>query len=372
MANTPKPGDYIYDLDTPAALVDLDRLERNIHNWQSNISEKGVKFRPHIKTHKVPEIASMQMRAGANGIVCAKVSEAEPFVDAGFNNVCIGYPIFGDTKWQRAAELAKRVRLTVNCDSAEGANGLSQAASRAGVVIHVQIDIDTGLHRGGIPFDDLETLKGLAASIESLPGLDLDGITTHRSLDAAHNEAPREAGLEEGRIMVEIAKELYHSGFQVREVTAGSTPTGRAAAEIAGVTEVRAGTYIFNDLMQLAWGSAKENYLALSILCTVVSHPVADRLTIDAGSKTFSGDKPQAADTTPPVILRALDRQVFVERMNEEHGMARVEEPVKLGEKIRFLPYHVCPCVNLNDQLVGFRAERVEVVWPVRARGLRT
>jgi len=370
-ARTPQPGDYIYDLDTPAALVDLDRLERNIRNWQSSIEDQAVKFRPHVKTHKVPEIARMQMRAGASGIVCAKVSEAEPFADAGINDICVAYPVFGEAKWQRVAELAKRVRLTVNCDSEEAARGLSQAASKAGVTIHVQIDVDTGLHRGGIPFEDLETSKRLAAALQSLPAIDFEGITTHRSLDAAHNKAPREAGQEEGRMMVEIAKELRNSGFEVREVTAGSTPTGRGAAEISEITEVRAGTYIFNDLMQLGWGSAKEDELALSILCTVVSHPVADRLTIDAGSKTFSGDKPQGTAGTLPTIVRAVDRKIFVERMTEEHGMARVEEPVKLGEKIRFFPYHVCPCVNLNDQLVGFRGERVEVVWPVRARGLR-
>ena len=368
---TPQLGECIYDLDTPAALVDLDRLERNICNWQSSITSKGVKFRPHIKTHKVPEIARMQRDAGANGIVCAKVSEAEPFADVGFNDICIGYPIFGEAKWLRLAELAKRVRLTVNCDSEEAAKGLSQAASGAAVTIHVQIDIDSGLHRGGIPFDDLERIKRLAERIQSLPNLDFEGITTHRSLDAAHNKAPRQAGLEEGSIMVEIAKELCSSGLPVREVTAGSTPTGRGAAEISGITEVRAGTYIFNDLMQVGWGSAKEDDLALSILCTVVSHPVPDRLTIDAGSKTFSGDKPQAGEGSLPVIQKAADRKIFIERMNEEHGMARVEEPVKLGEKIRFFPYHVCPCVNLNDQLVGFRGERVEVVWPIRARGLR-
>jgi D-serine deaminase-like pyridoxal phosphate-dependent protein len=373
----PKPGPSIYDLDTPATLVDLDCLEKNIRQWQADADRCGVKFRPHIKTHKIPEIARMQLAAGARGIVSAKVSEAELFVAAGIEDVCIAYPVFGETKWQRIAELATNTRsLTVNCDSAEAARGLSKSAAEAGVTIYVQIDIDSGLHRGGIPSEDQAAIERLAIAIQSLPGLRFGGITTFRS--SAFPGAPNavDAGHAEGRLLVEIANRLRTRGVEVEEVTAGSTPTGRWVAEVAGITEVRAGNYVFNDLMQLDNGVAKEEQLALSVLCTVVSKTGTGggRLTIDGGSKTFSGDAGGVGTggAAPPATARAVDRQIFVERLSEEHGVARTGEEVKLGEKIRFFPYHACTCVNLSDEIIGFRGERVEVVWPVRARGLRT
>ncbi len=160
MASTQtKAGSCIYDLDTPATLIDLDRLENNIADWQGHADRCGVGLRPHIKTHKIPEIARMQMAAGARGIVSAKVSEAEPFAAAGIEDICIAYPVVGETKWQRTAALAARIRtLTVNCDSAEAARGLSKAAVAAGVTIQLQIDIDSGLHRGGIPREDDEAI----------------------------------------------------------------------------------------------------------------------------------------------------------------------------------------------------------------------
>jgi D-serine deaminase-like pyridoxal phosphate-dependent protein len=374
-ASHPKPGSSIYDLDTPATLIDLDRLERNIREWQASMSRCGVRFRPHIKTHKVPEIARMQLTAGAVGIVCAKVSEAEPFAAAGIEDICIAYPVVGEMKWRRIAELAKNTkRLTVNCDCEEAARGLSDSAAQAGVTIQVQIDVDSGLQRGGIPCEDQTGIERLACKIKLLPNLELSGVTTFRSGSFPGAPPTQDAGHAEGRLLVDIADRLRAAGIEVREVTAGSTPTGKWVAEVPGVTEVRAGNYVFNDLMQLDSGVADEDQLALSVLCTVASHNGGGRLTIDGGSKTFSGDAGAVGTgrTTPPVIARAADRRISVERLSEEHGMARTDERVKLGEKIRFYPYHACTCANLSDEIIGFRGERVEVVWPVRARGLRT
>jgi len=370
-----KEGISIYDLDTPATLIDLDRLEKNIRDWQMNMNRSGVKFRPHIKTHKIPEIARMQVAAGAVGVVCAKVSEAEPFAAAGIQDICIAYPVFGKPKWQRIAQLAKKTsRVTVNCDSAESARGLSEAAVRAGLKIRVQIDIDSGMHRGGIRCENQRSIEELAREIEGLPGLELSGITTFRSNSYAGAPSARDAGHAEGSLMTALASELRAAGIDVREVTAGSTPTGKWVSEVAGITEVRAGNYAFYDLMQLTGGVATEDQLALSVLCTVVSHNESERLTIDGGTKTFSGDAGGvgAGRPTPPAIARAVDRPIFVERLSEEHGVARTEGKVELGEKIRFFPWHACTCANLSDEIIGFRDERVEVVWPVRARGLRT
>ena len=173
--------------------------------------------------------------------------------------------------------------------------------------------------------------------------------------------------------MVNLADRLRSAGIAVRDVTAGSTPTGKWVAEVPGISEVRAGTYVFNDLMQLGSGIVGEAQLALSVLCTVVSR-LGDRLTIDGGSKTFSGDAGSVGGSvaSPAAIARAADRRINVEQLSEEHGVARTDEPVRLGEKIRFYPYHACTCVNLSDEIIGFRGDRVEVKWPVAARGLRT
>lgn len=375
MPPSPSKQGSIYDLDTPATLIDLDRLEKNIRDWQAHADLCGVKFRCHIKTHKIPEIARMQIAAGARGIVCAKVSEAEPFAAAGIEDICIAYPVVGEMKWKRVAALAGRVRsLTVNCDSAEAARGLSKAAAEAGVTVHVQIDIDSGLHRGGVPADDSAAVERLASEIKSLPGLHFAGITTYRSGSFPGAPGPKEAGHAEGKLLVDVADRLRAKGIEVNEVTAGSTPTGKWVAEVPGVTEIRAGNYVFNDLMQLDHNIASEDHLSLSVLCTVASTNGAGRVTIDGGTKTFSGDAGGIGTgrAAPASIARAVDRRLFVERLNEEHGMARTEEPVKLGEKIRFYPYHACTCANLNDEIIGYRGDRVEVVWPVRARGLRT
>jgi D-serine deaminase-like pyridoxal phosphate-dependent protein len=371
----PKLGSSIYDLDTPVTLIDLDRLEKNIRDWQAHADRCGVKFRSHIKTHKIPEIARMQVAAGARGIVCAKVSEAEPFAAAGVEDICIAYPVVGETKWQRVAALAKiTASVTVNCDSEEAARGLSKAATQAGVTVHLHIDIDSGLHRGGLPYEDQAAVEKLATAIRSLPGVRLAGITTYRSGSFPGAPNPKDAGHAEGQLLVEVASRLRAKGVEVVDVTAGSTPTGKWVAEVLGVTEVRAGNYVFNDLMQLDNSIATEDQLALSVLCTVSSTNGAGRLTIDGGTKTFSGDAGGVGTgrAAPAAIARAVDRRIFVERLNEEHGMARTEEDVKLGEKIRFFPYHACTCANLNDEIVGFRGERVEVAWPVQARGLRT
>lgn len=184
---------------------------------------------------------------------------------------------------------------------------------------------------------------------------------------------PRDAGHDEGRPLVDIAGKLRAAGVEVREVTAGSSFTGKWVAEVPGVTEARAGTYAFYDLMHLSAGTATEDQLALSALCTVVSHRTLERLTIDGGSKTFSGDGGAVgAVGGPRDLASAAGRRVFVDRLTEEHGMARAEEPVELGEKLRFYPFHACTCANLTDQIVGFRGDRVERVWTVAARGLRT
>jgi D-serine deaminase-like pyridoxal phosphate-dependent protein len=370
-------GDRVEGLDTPLILADLDRMERNIRDWQSWMGEHGVKFRVHVKTHKVPEIALLQMSAGASGICCAKISEAEPFAAVGIDDICIAYPVFGEQKWARVAEMAERgARMTVNCDGEEAVRQASGAAAARGVVLNLQIDVDSGMHRGGIDMDDVDQIERLARAIEGLPGVDFDGLTTHRSYFFEDKRSLREEGHTEGQLLVDIAERLRSRGLQVRELSAGGSFTGRYVAEVPGITESRAGTYVFYDVMHLNEGSASEDQLALTALCRVVSRWGDGGLTIDGGSKTFSGDRgvtgTGSGQGAPPAMTFSTDNRVVIERLTEEHGMGRGERDVALGEKLRFYPFHACTCCNLTNEIVGVRGGRVESVWRVAARGLRT
>jgi D-serine deaminase-like pyridoxal phosphate-dependent protein len=371
----PAVGEAVSNLDTPSILCDLDRLERNVADWQALMDRHQVRFRPHVKTHKIPDIARMQVAAGARGIICAKPSEAEPFVAAGIDDVCLAYPVLGPQKWRRIAGMAARgVKMTVNCDNETAVRQASVAAAAAGVTVNLQVDVDSGMHRGGIPMTEVGEIEQLARTIVALPGVDFDGLTTHRGIWYEGAPGPADAGHDEGQLLVNLADKLRAAGLEVRELTAGGTFTAKWVAEVPGVTEARAGTYVFYDLMHLGAGTASEDQLALSALCTVVSRRTPGRLTIDGGSKTFSGDRGVVGGTkmNAPDLARAVDRRVFVEALTEEHGMARAEEPVSLGEKLRFYPFHACTCANLTNEIVGVRAGRVETVWPVAARGLRT
>jgi D-serine deaminase-like pyridoxal phosphate-dependent protein len=371
-------GTPVQELDTPCLVVDLDKMERNMRDWQDTINKHGMKLRPHIKTHKVPELALQQQKLGAVGIACAKVTEAEPFVAAGCRDVVIAYPVVGHDKWQNVARLARDARMTVNVDSAEAVHGLSEAAKEAGVKINVQIEVDSGFHRCGFPYTDVDAIEAFARLISATPNIELDGLTTHRGVffDGASEMTPEEAGVQEGQLMVDLAEKLRSRGVSIDQVTAGGTITGRFVARVPGVTEVRAGTYVFYDLMQMGYGSTTEDNLALSILTTVVSHQSKDRATVDGGSKTFSGDRGVVganAGKSSAELSRAVGRNVILERISEEHGMVRIGEgeSVEVGEKIAFYPFHVCTCVNLSDELIGTRKGKVEKVWPISARGKR-
>jgi D-serine deaminase-like pyridoxal phosphate-dependent protein len=274
--------------------------------------------------------------------------------------------------------MAADAKVTANVDSEAEARGLSDAASAAGVALHVQIEIDTGLHRVGFDAEDYEGIEAFARLLSSLPGIELEGVTTHRGKFSERllEMTNEEAGREEGQLLVDIAERLRGDGFPITEVTAGGTITGRGVAEVDGVTEVRAGTYVFNDAMQVAFGSARPEDVAVSVLATVVSTRRPGWCTVDAGSKTFSGDRAVVGASMPggDAVAHAVGADAAVVRVTEEHGMVQLGEgvAVEAGQKLRFTPFHVCTAVNLSDELVGVRAGVVEKVWPVLARGKRT
>lgn len=359
-------------VDTPALLVDLDRLSANIQRYADIAAQGSVRLRPHIKTHKTPEIARMQLQAGAGGITAAKLSEAEVFVNAGITDIFVAYPIVGMEKARHAARLAHTCHLIVGAESSTGIQQLSAAAVEAGTTLYVRVEINTGLNRSGV---DNNAAEALCHLVHSLPGLELDGIFTFRgvSFSGAKTRNPQALGQQEGEVMVALAEQLRKAGLPIKEVSVGSTPTSPYAARVPGVTEVRPGTYVFFDRMTTRTGTSSVNEIALSILATVVSRPAPDRAIIDAGSKTFCGDViPESVNLEGyGVTTDGLNGVVI--RMSEEHGIVRLAPGFapEVGDKLAFFPNHVCTTVNLSDELVVVHDGIVQDIWRVAARGRR-
>lgn len=368
----PLIGCSVTEVDTPALLVDEDRLAANIHRYAALTAQTGVRLRPHIKTHKMLEVADMQLRAGACGITAAKLGEAEVFAAAGVHDIFVAYPLVGREKARRAARLAQRCHFIAGVESATGVQHLSEAAVEAGTTLFVRVEIDSGLKRTGVAPDGAWELCRL---VLAAPGLQLDGIFTFRgsSFPAAQTHDPEVLGQEEGTLMVALAERLRTSSIPIREVSVGSTPTTPFATLVPGVTEVRPGTYVFFDRMTTKLGTNTVNDIALSILTTVVSRPAEDIAIIDAGSKTFCGDIIPANAGLQGYGITTDGKSGVVERMNEEHGIVRLAPGYapQVGDRLTFFPNHVCTTVNLSDEVIIVRNEFVKDVWRVAARGQR-
>lgn len=346
----------ISELDTPVAIVDLDRLEANIARLQAYLDAHDIANRPHIKTHKIPAIAQMQVNAGAVGITCQKLGEAEVMADAGLNDIFLPYNIIGPAKLQRLIALMRRVRLSVTVDSAMTARGLSSAISRsdAPAPLDVLVEFDTGMGRCGAqsPAEAAE----LAGLIERLPGLRFGGLMTY-----PFNERTQD--------FVEAARALLRAeGLSIARVSAGGTPQMWRAHTCPAITEYRAGMYVYGDRYTLQSGAMTLDDCALKVIATVVSRPTATRGILDAGSKVFSSDTLGLEGYG--LILEYPDARFYGQ--SEEHGhvdfSACARRP-EIGERVTVIPNHCCPVSNLFDQMVGVRGERVEVTWPVAARG---
>ncbi len=282
-------GSGINDVPTPAVIVDLDVLERNIDRMAARAREARVRLRPHAKTHKCPEIGRLQRAAGASGLSLAKVGEAEVFVAAGFDDIFLAYPTIGEDKALRLLRLSDRAHLAVGVDSLEGAASLARAFAAAGRTLDVLIKVDVGFGRAGVlP----EQAAELASRVAGLRGLRLRGLFTH----AGHAYAARTRSdvvaiaRHEGETLVTAAEVLRSAGLDEPEVSVGSTPTAATAMGVAGVTECRPGNYVFHDASQVALGTCALEDCALTVLATVVSVPAPGRAVLDAGSKTLSSD----------------------------------------------------------------------------------
>ena len=275
------------DLDTPAAIIDLDKMERNIAEMAEVMRQAGVKLRPHTKTHKTPAIAHRQLRAGAVGITVAKTGEAEVMAAGGIEDIFIAYPIIGASKWERLSMLNRQIRLRVSVDSIVGAQGMSDCFVRRGERIEVLMKVDTGLQRTGVLPG--EPALRFARALSGMKGIHLAGIFTHEGHISRVALDQRKERIEEvGAMMRETAERLRREGLEIEEVSLGSTPTARIACKLEGVTEERPGTYVYNDCNTVVIGVVPPERCAVTVLCTVVSTPAPERAILDGGTKAFS------------------------------------------------------------------------------------
>lgn len=357
----------IEELETPAVVVDLDVLERNLARMAAAARDARVRLRPHAKTHKCPEIARLQQAAGASGLSLAKTGEAEVFRAHGFDDLFVCYPVVGRDKARRLLALNETARLAVGVDSVAGAASLSEVFAAAGRRLDVRLKVDVGAHRVGVaPEQALATARGIAA----LRGVELRGVFTHagHAYAAETQDAVAAVAAQEGATLVRVAEELRAAGLAVDEVSVGSTPTARGAMRVAGVSECRPGNYVFHDATQVSLGTCAVDDCALTVLATVVSVPDRQRAFLDAGSKTLSSDplRPRPAGHG-----WLLGRRSRLTALSEEHGWVAVAEGerFRVGERVRVLPNHACVVANLHDRLHGVRAGRVETVFTVAARG---
>ncbi len=347
----------VKDLDTPVVTIHLDIMEENIRRVQQLLDRHGIGNRPHVKTHKIPAIGRRQLDGGAIGIVCQKVGEVEVFADHGVGpDVLLAYNILGRPKLDRLMAVAARVeRLTVVLDNEVVARGLSEAGVRHGRDVPFLVECDTGFGRNGVPTP--EAAFDLARSAMKLPRLDFQGLMTFPNRDP------------DTRLFFERALALFKgAGVPVPVVSGGGTPALATVDRFPMLTEHRAGTCVYNDAMVVRSGTATWADCAMRVRATVVSRPVADRAILDCGTKVLTSDL-----YGMPGYGHVLEYpEAAITALSEEHGtvdLSRCAERPAVGDVVQVVPNHCCVVTNMVDEVVGVRGERVEVVWPVAARG---
>jgi D-serine deaminase-like pyridoxal phosphate-dependent protein len=360
---------HVSEIDTPALVVDLDTLDRNLARVASYAREHGLRLRPHTKTHKSIWLAKRQLELGAAGLTVAKVSEAEVMLGAEPADLLVAYPIVGRAKLERLMRVARRTGITVALDSMAAARQLSGAARAAGVQAGVLAEVDVGLGRVGVPPG--EPLLDLARGIRALSHLSLEGIAFYPGHVKSWDAAGRAAFASVAELLQEILWDFRRAGVEIRIVSAGSTPTLFHSHEMAGLTEIRPGTYVFNDVNTVNSGGCAWEDCAATVLATVVSTARPGQMIVDGGSKTFSSDR--LADPADATFGRVTDAPgVRFHKMNEEHGfidITQAERKFAIGDRVRIIPNHICVAVNLHDQVYGLRGDTVEEIWKVDARG---
>jgi D-serine deaminase-like pyridoxal phosphate-dependent protein len=344
-------------LDTPAVLIDLDRVEANLQRVQAYADKHGLKLRPHIKTHKLPRFARRAMELGAVGITVQKLGEAEVFADAGITEIFLPYNIIGAAKLARLKALHERVHISVTADSPETVDGLSATFATAPVPLTVLVECDTGMGRCGVQTP--AQAWALAEKIAKSPGLRFGGLMTY----------PAAGQVEANAAWLAAAKLALTSAGLVPEIVSnGGTPDIWRAHEVTAATEHRPGTYIYMDRYQVAKGVGTFDDCALTVLATVVSRPTENRAIIDAGSKALTSD---TLGLTGFGLIEAYPEAVIV-GLSEEHGtidLSNCANKPRIGDKLRVIPNHACVVSNLFDRVTLISKDAVVETVTVEARG---
>ncbi len=360
---------HISEIDTPAILIDVDTMDRNLRRAADYARDNDLRLRPHTKTHKIPALGRRQIELGAAGLTVAKVGEAEVMLRSGTPDLLVAYPVIGRRKLERLMQVARSTRVTVALDSLAAARQLSDAARQEQTSIRVLAEVDVGMGRVGVKPG--EELIHLIRGLERMPYLDFEGINFY----PGHiRRAGKEGRPEIDHLAATVGKMLAgmkDAGIEARIVSGGSTPTLFQSHLVTGVNEIRPGTYIFNDWNTASAGACAFEDCAATVLVTVVSTARPGQIIIDGGSKAFSSDRlGTAGEATFGYVVEAPEA-VFV-KMNEEHGyvdVRRAGAEFAVGDRLRVIPNHICTAMNLHEQVYGIRGETVEEIWKVEGRG---
>ncbi|MEN1968899.1 alanine racemase [Lentibacillus sp. N15] len=354
---------------TPYVYVDVNKLDKNIEMMGTRLKKAGIDHWPHIKTHKSVEIARKQLAAGAKGITCAKLSEAKVFVDNGVENIFLAYPIVGQEKLERLAELARRVTIRTIADSLVVAEGLSKVGVLTGNKIEVLIEIDGGSHRGGVQSG--QATLDLALEVIKLPGITFMGLFTYvgqiyalPTVDEVKQETLREA-----QLLMENQELLNSHGIDVKITSGGSTLSSYHAEQLKGISESRAGNYVFGDMNAIVHGIYTPEECALRICASIVSIPLPGYATIDAGSKALTSDLSVANDKFGTIIGKP---DMKIVKLNEEHGYLRYDPEkynFRIGDQLEIVPNHSCVIPNLNETVYSYKNNDYQGSINIDARG---
>ena len=351
------------DLDTPALVVDLAALERNISTMASRIRGAGVEWRPHIKGQKVPAIARMALQVGAIGVTCAKLGEAEVMAAAGIEDILIANQIAGPQKLARLMNLLDCADVKVAVDSVDHVLALSAAAQAHSARLRVVVEVDIGMQRCGVQ-PGLPVVE-LARRVQAAPGLTFAGLMAWEAQCTRILNQPdkHECIRQAVELLTSSARLCREAGAPVEIVSCGGTGTYTIAATIPGVTEIQAGGGVFNDVLY-AEQCGLDHEFALTVLTTVISRPTPKRIVVDAGRKAMSCDMA----TPRPLGLVGVESVT----LSAEHGRIELEQPntkVKVGDKVEFIVGYSDTTVFLHDEMYAVRDGQVETVWPILARG---
>lgn len=358
----------IDDVPTPAIVIDPQTVDRNIRRLADYTKEHGIGLRPHIKTHKSLHMARMQLEAGAIGLTCAKVGEAEVMAELGAE-ILLAYPALDPGRTGRVAELAKKVKMIVAVDSALAAENLSGAATAADSELGILVDIDAGFGRTGVQTP--QEALAIAQRVDQLPGVRLDGLFTFPGQIAGppDEQGPELAALQD---KLQATIDLWaENGLEARIVSGGSTPTSLQAHLVPAYTEIRPGTYIYFDRGCIVGHWCEQQDTAMKIMATVISNAVPDKCVLDCGSKTLTQDLIQG-DTRRGFGIVVEYPQAKITRLSEEHGevdLSQCDQRPRLGERVQVIVNHICPTINLQDMAWLKNEDGSLEPLPIDARG---